>query len=163
MYEEWDQETQKQDENFEISSEARDYNNQDLNESRADFDIEDNSEPDGPLRNPYSDPYQLIEGGMATTDTYSLWSKLMPVFKELTRLDYFRGEIKSGAKQHKDFYVYFRQNLLGKFDACVSEQVQSVASSFGGDKSLNLRFWNELPWDIRVKTYLTLYAVEIEA
>ena len=27
MYEEWDQETLKQDENFEISSEARDYNN----------------------------------------------------------------------------------------------------------------------------------------
>lgn len=100
---------------------------------------------------------------MATTDNYSLWSKLMPVFKELTRLDYFRGEIKSGAKQHKDFYVYFRQNLLSKFDACVSEQVQSATSSFGGDKSLNLRFWNELPWDIRTKTYLTLYAVEIEA
>ena len=73
------------------------------------------------MLNPYSDPYQLIEGGMATTDNYSLWSKLMPVFKELTRLDYFRGEIKSGAKQHKDFYVYFRQNLLSKFDACVSE------------------------------------------
>jgi len=28
---------------------------------------------------------------------------------------------------------------------------------------LNLKFWSELPWDIRVKTYLTMYAVEIEA
>ena len=46
---------------------------------------------------------------------------MMPVFAEICRLDYFKGEIKSGAKQHKDFYVYFRQNLLSKFDACVSQ------------------------------------------
>ena len=38
-YHEWDCETMKQDENFEISSEAREYNNQDMDESRIGIDI----------------------------------------------------------------------------------------------------------------------------
>ena len=28
---------------------------------------------------------------------------------------------------------------------------------------MGFKFWRELPWDIRVKSYLTLYSVEIEA
>ena len=33
----------------------------------------------------------------------------------------------------------------------------------GQGNSIQLKFWKQLPWDIRVKTYLTLYSVEIEA
>jgi len=53
---------------------------------------------------------------MASTESFSLWSKLMPVFAEMSRLDFFKEEIRNRRKQHKDFYVYFRQNLLYKFD-----------------------------------------------
>lgn len=90
----------------------------------------------------------------------------MPVFAEMSRLDYFKSEINAGNKQHKDFYVNFRQTLLEKFDNAVGENMEESgrASRFGGsEQTLNLKFWRELPWDIRVKTYLTLYAVEIEA
>lgn len=55
------------------------------------------------------------------TESYTLWSSLMPVFAEISRLEYFKSEINAGNKQHKDFYVYFRENLLEKFDNCVGE------------------------------------------
>ena len=121
-------------------------------------------EPDQKTSDPFRDPYMRVEGGMASTEVYTLWSSLMPVFAEMTRLDYFKAEIQSGNKQHKDFYVNFRQNLLEKFDNAVADS--PICNRFGGNEQQNplgLKYWRELPWDIRVKTYLTLYAVEIEA
>ena len=120
----------KQDENFEISTEARDYNNQDEDDSHCDRDIssEDYLEPDGQPNDPFKDPYMRLEGGMATTESYTLWSNLMPVFAEISRLDFFKTEIKTGRKCHKDFYVNFRLNLLEKFDNAVGERLDGAVA-----------------------------------
>lgn len=101
---------------------------------------------------------------MAATESFNLWKQLMPVFAEMARLDYFKTEIRAGNKQYKDFYVYFRENLLNKFDDAVAESQRLKFGLENRDQvSLNIKFWKELPWDIRVKTYLTLYSIEIEA
>ena len=50
--------------------------------------------------------------------------------------------------------------MLEKFDDEVGE---GTDANFGGDQRISLKFWKELSWDIRVKTYLTLYAIEVEA
>ena len=93
-------------------------------------------EPDGRSSNPFKDPYERVEGGMATTESFTLWSSLMPVFAEMSRLDYFKSEINAGNKQHKDFYVNFRQTLLEKFDNAVGENMEESgrASRFGGSE-----------------------------
>lgn len=95
-----------------------------------------------------------------------MWKQMMPVFPEIARLDYFKTEINAGRKQYKDFYVYFRKNLLEKFDDTVAES-QKTEPEFGSERlsttSIGLKYWRELPWEIRVKTYLTLYSVEMEA
>ena len=54
---------------------------------------EDYMEPDGKTSDPFKDPYMRIEGGMASTECYTLWSALMPVFAEMSRLDFFKAEI----------------------------------------------------------------------
>jgi len=43
---EWDKMTQRHEENFEISSEARDYNNQEMDETRSEVELEDGPDPD---------------------------------------------------------------------------------------------------------------------
>ena len=139
----------------------------------SEIHLEETSDhPDAKTRDAYLDPYMKVDGGMASTQSYSLWSNLMPQFAELTRLDYFNTEIKAGRKQYKDFYVYFRQNILDKFDKAVSSELKSTNNASGNEimnnsggqgSSVQLKFWKQLPWDIRVKTYLTLYSVEVEA
>lgn len=120
QYFEWDKMTNRQEENYECSSEARDYNNQDFDDSKSEIHLEDGPEPEGMPRDPYHDPFIKVDGGMASTEGYSLWKSLLPVFAEITRLDYFKTEIRAGNKQYKDFYVYFRQNLLHKFDRAIA-------------------------------------------
>ena len=51
--------------------------------------------------------------------------------------------------------------MLAKFDDVVADGMR--VSQFGSCTSIRLKFWRDLPWDIRVKTYLTLYSIEIEA
>ena len=51
--------------------------------------------------------------------------------------------------------------MLANFDDVVAYGVR--VSQFGNCTSIGLKFWRDLPWDIRVKTYLTLYSIEIEA
>lgn len=133
-YFEWDTMTQRMEENYEITSEARDYNNADIDDSKSEIQLEDDSTnpPDGQSRDAYQDPFSKVDGGMATTESFTLWKTMMPVFAEMARLDYFKAEIKAGRKQYKDFYVYFRQNLLGKFDDTVGENLRTV-SSFGNE------------------------------
>ena len=102
-----------------------------MSESHLDNDIvsEDYLEPDGRPSDPFNDPYMRQEGGMATTESFTLWSNLMPVFAEMSRLDYFKTEIQAGNKYHKDFYVNFRQTLLDKFDNAVGERLDGLAGS----------------------------------
>ena len=108
-YLEWDKMTDRQQENFEITSDARDYNNADIDDTMSEIHLEETSDhPDAKTRDAYLDPYMRVDGGMASTQSYSLWSNLMPQFAELAHLDYFNTEIKAGRKQYKDFYVYFR-------------------------------------------------------
>ena len=167
-YAEWDTMTARMEENYEITSEARDYNNNDLEDSRSEIQLDDEAmnPPDGKSSDAYADPYAKVDGGMAATESFTIWKQMMPVFAEMARLDYFKAEIRAGRKQYKDFYVYFRQDLLAKFDDVVSENLRTT-SQFGTENrdkvSVGLKFWRDLPWDIRVKTYLTLYAVEVEA
>lgn len=164
-YPEWDKVTNRNDEHFEISSEARDYNEQEFDETKSEIHQEELNEPETGPRDVYFDPFSKVDGGMASTEAFVLWKTLMPVFAEMTRLDYFKQEIRAGNKQYKDFYVYFRQNLLEKFDNAVGEAVSSFRTNQPAEckSTINIRFWRMLPWDIRVKTYLTLYAIEIEA
>ena len=102
--------TARMEENYEITSEARDYNNNDLDDSRSElhFDDESMNQPDGQSSDAYCDPYMRVDAGMAATESFTLWKQLMPVFAEMARLDYFKSEIRSGNKQYKDFYVSFR-------------------------------------------------------
>lgn len=103
---------------------------------------------------------------MAATESFELWKTNMPVFAEMTRLEYFRDEIRAGRKQYKDFYVYFKNHLIAKFDQEVSDSSARTSRFLeeerGAGRSLQLKFWQQLPWDIRLKTYLTLHGVEIE-
>ena len=119
-YQEWDTMTARNDENFEITSEARDYNNEDIDETQSEINLDE--DPDGRSRNAYHDPFTKVDGGMASTESFTLWKTLMPVFAEMARLDYFKVEIKEGRLQYKDFYVSFKQNLLKKFDNVVGEK-----------------------------------------
>ena len=105
-YHEWDTMTARNDENFEITSEARDYNNEEIDETQSEINLDD--DPDGKSRNAYLDPYTKVDGGMASTESFTLWKTLMPVFAEMARLDYFKVEIKEGRQQYKDFYVSFK-------------------------------------------------------
>ena len=105
---------------------------------------------------------------MATTETFDLWKTVMPVFAEMTRMEFYKEEIKSGRQQYKDFYIFFKNNLLATFDELVGiEQEHSSAyksyGTYNETRSVSLKFWQQLPWDIRVKTYLTLYGIELEA
>ena len=156
--------TSRNEENFEITSEARDYNNEDIDETKSEINLDE--DPDSKSRDAYHDPYTKVDGGMASTESFTLWKTLMPVFSELARLDYFKQEIASGNKTYKDFYVSFKKNLLSQFDDAVGGYKRT--NQLGTDReassgSIDLKFWRQLPWDIRVKTYLTLYAIEIEA
>ena len=45
-YFEWDQMTSRHDENYECSSEARDYNNQEIDDTKSEIQIEDGPEPE---------------------------------------------------------------------------------------------------------------------
>lgn len=121
-YDEWEQMTVRMEENFEITTEARDYNNAEFDDTKSEIQLEEGPDPDGRSRDAYQDPYEKVDGGMASTESFTLWKTLMPVFAEMSRLDYFKAEIRAGRKQYKDFYVYFRQNLLKKFDDCVCEK-----------------------------------------
>jgi len=86
-------------ENYEITSEARDYNNNDLEDSKSEIQFDDESNnPDEQSRNAYQDPYCKVDGGMAATESFTLWKQMMPVFAEMARLDYFKEEIKTGQK-----------------------------------------------------------------
>ena len=107
---EWDTMTARMEENYEITSEARDYNNADIDDSKSEIQLEDEGlhPPDGATRDAYQDPYHKVDGGMAATESFTLWRNLIPVFAEMARLDYFKSEIRAGRKQYKDFYVYFR-------------------------------------------------------
>ena len=118
----------KQDENFEISSDARDYNNQNIDDFRNDQHHQDSVclESDS---DPFTDPYMHEDGGRAATEGYALWSSLMPLFAEMSRLEFFKSEIEAGNKKHKDFYVNFRQSLLEKFDNAVGEILDGSAGS----------------------------------
>ena len=102
--------TARMEENYEITSEARDYNNADIDDSKSEIHLDDEllNPPDGQSRDAYQDPYNRVDGGMAATESFTLWKQLMPVFAEMARLDYFKAEIRSGNKQYKDFYIYFR-------------------------------------------------------
>ena len=111
--------TARMDENFEITSEARNYNNEDIDETQSEIYLDDEVDPDSRSRDVYEDPFTLLDGGMAATDSFSLWKSLIPIFEQVTRLDFFRQEIKAGRKMYKDFYVFFRQNLLSRFDQTV--------------------------------------------
>lgn len=106
---EWDKMTSTNEENFEISSEARDYNNQDLDDSKSEIQFDDGSDQDANKKDAFFDPFMKIDGGMADTQSFSLWKTLMSDFEEMTRLQYFKAEIKAGNKQYKDFYVFFKQ------------------------------------------------------
>ena len=88
----------------------------------------------------------------------------MPQFSERAKLDQYKHDIKSGNKQYKDFYIDFKENFLEQIDDVVgigtfieNDQPQQIG------KSINLMHWKDLPWEIRVKTYLTVYSVEWEA
>jgi len=79
-------------ENFEITQEAQDYNNGDLEDSKNEIQLDDTPEFHGlcKARDAFWDPYFKVDGGLAITDTFDLWKTIMPVFAEITRLDYFR-------------------------------------------------------------------------
>ena len=47
----------------------------------------------------------------------------MANFEEMTRLKEFKAEIKAGNRQYKDFYVFFKQQLLKKFDDAVAGMI----------------------------------------
>lgn len=170
-YMEWDKVTNRNEENFEISSDARDYNNQSIDETQSEIMLDDGNEPENTnVTDAYVDSTLKVDGGMASTEPFTLWRNLMPVFAELTRLDYYKEEISAGRKQYKDFYVNFRENHLPKFDQAVAGNGQYIeVSDVNADIDnhegfpINLKFWLDLPWDIRVKTFLTLYAVENQA
>ena len=99
--------TARHEENFEITSEAREYNNDDIDDTKSEIHL-DNDNPDGKSRDAYQDPFSKVDGGMASTESFILWKTLIPVFSEMARLDYFRTEINAGRKQYKDFYVSFK-------------------------------------------------------
>ena len=57
----------------------------------------------------------------------------------------------------------FKQNFLQEIDDVVGVQrFEDLDLSAINGKSANLIHWNELPWEIRVKTYLTVYSVDWE-
>lgn len=90
--------TARHEENFEITSEAREYNNdEDVDDTKSEIHL-DNDDPDGKSKDAYQDPFSKVYGGMAATESFTLWNSLMPVFSEMARLDYFRKEIKAGRK-----------------------------------------------------------------
>ena len=64
---EWDKMTSTNEENFEISSEARDYNNQDLDDSKSEIQFDDGSDQDANKKDAFFDPFMKIDGGMADT------------------------------------------------------------------------------------------------
>ena len=73
--------------------------------------MEDGSDFDGiskGSRETFFDPYVKVDGGMASTEPFTLWKTIMPGFADITRLEYFRTEISQGRKQYKDFYIHIK-------------------------------------------------------
>ena len=64
--------------------------------------------------------------------------------------------------QYRDFYLTFKDKYLAEFDSAVSSQKPSKFNdnSNKDPKNINLPYWLDLPWEIRVKIYLTLYCLE---
>ena len=139
--------------------EAEDYNNRDLDETMTDvFTIDNQSD----IKEAFIDPFQR-EDDNADTSNYALWSKIMPQFSEKAKLDLYKNDIKNGKKQYKDFYIDFRENFLEQIDDVVGIPDNfDIDHSKQKDKSINLMHWKDLPWEIRVKTYLTVYSVDWE-
>ena len=57
----------------------------------------------------------------------------------------------------------FKDNLLQELDESVGvESFATLEEPKLKGKSTNLAHWSGLPWEIRVKTYLTIYSVDLE-
>ena len=87
----------------------------------------------------------------------------MPGFAAKAKLEQYRQDIRSGKKKYKDFYIDFRDKLLQELDEAVSvENFASIGEPKTQGKQANLAHWTGLPWELRVKTYLTVYSVDYE-